>query len=233
VSGTLSNAKVLDTFFAPFGVALKGGHNAEHHNHNDVGSFVVALGKATPLLDPGSEIYTARTFSSKRYESGVLNSFGHSVPRVAGQLQRTGRDAAAKVLKTDFTDQADTLVIDIQSAYKVKPLKKLQCTFIYSREGAGSLTVIDEVEFDSPHDFGTALITFSPWKRLAPKRLLVGDGREAVQVEIAVEGGDFQIAAEEIKEDLSGGRIPVRLGIDLTKPAATAAIKVTITPAGE
>ena len=31
------------------GVALKGGHNAENHNHNDVGSFVVALGKSTPL----------------------------------------------------------------------------------------------------------------------------------------------------------------------------------------
>ncbi len=44
---------------APLAVALKGGHNAEHHNHNDVGSFVVALGKSTPLADPGGEVYTS------------------------------------------------------------------------------------------------------------------------------------------------------------------------------
>jgi len=43
-------------------VALKGGHNSEHHNHNDVGSFVVVLGNKALLLDPGSEVYTARTF---------------------------------------------------------------------------------------------------------------------------------------------------------------------------
>ena len=51
---------------------MKGGHNAENHNHNDVGSFVVALGRATPLVDPGSEVYTARTFSPRRYDSNVL-----------------------------------------------------------------------------------------------------------------------------------------------------------------
>ncbi len=73
------------------GAALKGGHNAENHNHNDVGSFVVALGSGTPLLDPGSEVYTARTFGPNRYQSNVLNSFGHPVPRVAGTLQVTGR----------------------------------------------------------------------------------------------------------------------------------------------
>jgi len=98
------------------GAALKGGHNAEHHNHNDVGTFVVALGQSTPLVDPGSETYTRRTFSPRRYESGVLNSFGHPVPRVAGQLQETGAKAAARVLKTDFTDAADTLVLDLSAA---------------------------------------------------------------------------------------------------------------------
>ncbi|MCH5374038.1 MAG: heparinase II/III-family protein, partial [Planctomycetes bacterium] len=99
------------------GVALKGGHNAEHHNHNDVGSFVVAWRGGTPIVDPGSEQYTARTFSSRRYESGVLNSFGHSVPRVAGQLQRNGRAAAAKIVRTEFTDTQDTLVLDLRDAY--------------------------------------------------------------------------------------------------------------------
>ncbi len=212
------------------GVALKGGHNAEHHNHNDVGSFVVALGGGTPLVDPGAEVYTARTFSGRRYESKVLNSFGHPVPRVAGQLQRTGREAAARVVRTEFTDTADTLALDIGSCYTVKPLKKLQRTFVFSRQGRGSLTVLDEVEFTSPHSFETALITFSPWKQAGPNRLVVGKGADAVRVEISADGGPVEIKGEEIHEDLPGGRIPTRLGIGLAAPVSKGAIKLTIAP---
>ena len=78
-----------------FVLALKGGHNGELHNHNDVGSYTLALaptsGKNAEMKfvsrDPGGEVYTARTFSSRRYEGQLLNSFGHPVPRVAGTLQ--------------------------------------------------------------------------------------------------------------------------------------------------
>jgi hypothetical protein len=213
------------------GVALKGGNNAEHHNHNDVGSYLVALGKATPLIDPGAEVYTARTFSSKRYVSGVLNSFGHPVPRVAGKLQRTGRSAAGKLLKKEFTDSADTVVFDIRSAYDVKELKKLQRTFVFTRAGQGSLTVIDEVEFDGPQSFGTALITMSDWKQLAPNRLRIGKGAEAVDVEISTSGSKFKIEPTEIKEDVRTPRLPVRLGIELTEPVAKAMVTVKIVPA--
>jgi hypothetical protein len=197
------------------GAALKGGHNDEHHNPNDVGSYVVAVGRSTPLLDPGREIYTSRTFSKRRYESNVLNSFGHAVPRVAGQLQETGRQAAAKILKTQFTDQADTLVMDISSAYKVAELKKLERTFVFSRESSGKLIVIDAVEFDGPQAFGTAVITFDNWKQLASNRLQVGDGPDHVVVDIAAEGSGFQIVPEQIREDLPSGRFCTRLGIDL------------------
>jgi hypothetical protein len=212
------------------GAALKGGHNDEHHNHNDVGSYVVALGRSTPLLDPGAEVYTARTFSKKRYDSNVLNSFGHSVPRVAGQLQETGRQAAAKILKTDFTDQADTLAMDISSAYKVKELKKLERTFVFSRAGSGKLTVTDAVEFDGPQTFGTAMITFDKWQQLGPNRLQVGDGPDRVIVEIAAQGNEFKIVPEEIHEDLHSKRFPTRLGIELVNPVSRATVTVTIAP---
>lgn len=214
------------------GVALKGGHNAEHHNHNDVGSFVVALAGGTPLLDPGGEVYTARTFSAKRYESNVLNSFGHPVPRVAGKLHRTGRAAQAKVLKTEFTDRADTLVLDLRSAYDVKELNKLVRTFVFSREGSGCLTVTDEVEFASPQEFGTALITFAKWRREGDAALIVGEGAQSVRVEIAARGGEVKLSGEEIEEDCHGGH-PTRLGIDLAGPAATAQITLRIRPAGK
>ena len=74
------------------------------------------------------------------------------------------------------------------------------------------------------------MITFDPWKQLAPNRLQVGDGQDRVIVDIAAEGNDFQIVPEEIRESLPGGRFPTRLGIELVKPVARATITLTITP---
>ena len=214
------------------GVALKGGHNSEHHNHNDVGSYVVALAGETPLLDPGGEIYTARTFSKDRYVSGVLNSFGHPVPRIGETLQRTGRAAAAKVLKTEFTDRTDTLVLDLRAAYPVKTLTKLERTFVFSRTGRGSLTVTDQVELAEPTVFETALITFSKWQQDG-KRIRVGSGESAVDVEIDTHGTDFTLEDTEIHENLSRGRIPIRLAIKLDRPVTSAQVTLTITPASK
>jgi hypothetical protein len=149
---------------------------------------------------------------------------------VAQTLQRPGRDAEAKILKTDFTADADTLVMDIRSPYPVKELTKLVRTFVFSRQGQGSLKVIDAVEFDSPKDFGTALITFSPWKRLAPNRIQVGDGADTVEVRIDAGGQEFRIEPTEIHEHLHGSRLPVRLGIELAEPVAKAQITLTILP---
>jgi hypothetical protein len=212
------------------GAALKGGHNDEHHNHNDVGSFVVALAGETPLLDPGAEVYTARTFSGRRYESGVINSFGHPVPRVAGNLQQTGRRAAARIVSTRFGEKEDALVLDIRSAYRVPELQKLERTFVFSREGGGRLTITDEAEFSSPQEFETALITTSPWRALDGKnRLAVGSGPAAVAV--AADAGDEELSvdATEIKED-THGRPPTRLGLRLARPVTRVKVRMEIVP---
>jgi hypothetical protein len=216
---------------AHLAVALKGGHNAEHHNHNDVGSYVAVAGNRAVLLDPGGEVYTGRTFSSRRYESDVLNSFGHPVPRVSGKLQRKGRDARAEVLRTEFTDLADTITFDISSAYDVDGLESLRRTFVYSREGEGSLTVTDEVELSRPADFGTALITLGEWKRREDGSILVYDFDEAVDVRLAAEGGELTVKAEEIEEDVRTRSLPVRIGVDFARPVRRGSISLKITPA--
>ncbi len=211
--------------------ALKGGHNAEHHNHNDVGSFIVVLGDKPLLIDPGSEVYTARTFSSKRYESNVLNSFGHPVPVIAGKLQRTGLAARARILSTSFTDASDSISLDIASAYDVPQLEKLHRTFTYSRKDDGSLIVKDEVAFKEPCEFGLALITFDSWKKISDSTLIVYDRNDALRIDIDVPDSSIEIKSEIIKEDLSTRKDPTRLGINLTKPVKNATVTITITPA--
>ena len=212
-------------------VALKGGNNAEHHNHNDVGSFVVVLDDKPLLLDPGGEVYTARTFSGRRYESDVLNSFGHPVPLVNGKLQRTGRQASGRIVRDEFTKDADTLLLDISSAYDVPELEKLQRKFVYSRQDSGSLTVTDEVVFSKPCEFGTALITFDKWQQISASSLVIRDQDKALRVDIEITGADFKIQPKTIEEDLSGRRLPTRLGINLTKPVLRAVVCLTIKPA--
>jgi hypothetical protein len=214
----------------PLAVALKGGHNQEHHNHNDVGSFIVVLGDKPLLLDPGGEIYTARTFSGRRYESNVLNSFGHPIPIVAGKLQLTGRQARGRVISRKFTDNSDTLVLDISSAYDVPELKKLEREFVYSRIGSGSLSVTDAVVFSRPCDFGTALITFSDWKQPSPSSIVVYDQKAALYVQVEVTGADFEIQPQTIREDLSVRKQPTRLGINLTNPVTEVVVSLSISP---
>ncbi len=215
------------------GVALKGGHNAEHHNHNDVGSFVVVVGDKPVLADPGAEVYTERTFSSNRYDSKVLNSFGHPVPVVAGQLQQTGGEARGEVLSKTFADEADTLVLDLRSAYRVAGLAKLERTFTYSRAGAGSLTVTDEVALESAAKFETALVTFGEWQALDDGAMLIRDGKRAVRVEISTDAAGYTLDAVRIEEDIKPKLLPTRIAIRLTGPvtAATVTVKVTPTPA--
>ena len=63
-----------------FAVGVKGGHNAEFHNHNDVGSYAIRFGGVLISGDPGGTEYTAITFSPKRYTIPIISSYGHPVP---------------------------------------------------------------------------------------------------------------------------------------------------------
>lgn len=207
-------------------VAVKGGHNAEHHNHNDLGSFVVLCGKQLMLLDPGNEVYTARTFSKQRYESNLLNSWGHPVPVVAGKLQRPGAEARARVLDTAFTEDSDSLRLDLRSAYECPELKRLERTFSYTRVGTGEFTVRDDVVFETPQSFGTALITTGEVKQVDQRTLLITNAEEKVRVEIDAGGSPFSIKTEQITED--SPIKPTRIGIELDDPVTTAFITTMI-----
>ena len=216
---------------ADFGAAIKGGHNDELHNHNDLGSFVVALGATVLLADPGSEVYTARTFSARRYESEVLNSRGHPVPVVAGRLQSTGRAFAAQVSATEWTRARDRLLLDLRGAYEVSSLRRLDREFLCRRGADEAFVITDDFEFSTPETFGSALITFSPWREISPGLLELGTGNDRVHVRVETEGGNVAVTATTITENLPGGRQPTRLGLDFTQPLARGRLRVTVTRA--
>jgi len=213
-------------------VAIKGGHNAEHHNHNDVGTFIAVVGGVAVLPDIGSEVYTQRTFSARRYESRALNSFGHPVPLIAGKMQSPGRQAAARLLALEQSDEGtDKVVFDLAAAYDVPSLSKLTRTCTYSRTGSGSLTVIDEFAFAQAETFETALLTFGRCEQLSSRVLQITDGAEAVRVEISVPDNiPLDIRAEPIREDLVARRTATRIGLRLKEAVRDGKVTVVITP---
>ncbi|MGQ9621709.1 MAG: heparinase II/III domain-containing protein, partial [Bacteroidales bacterium] len=81
--------------FYGFFFGAKGGFNAESHNHNDVGSCVMYYNGKPCLIDVGREEYTAKTFSSKRYEIWTMQSGWHNLPVINGMDQMNGADFKA------------------------------------------------------------------------------------------------------------------------------------------
>ncbi|MEI8309445.1 MAG: heparinase II/III family protein [Verrucomicrobiota bacterium] len=209
--------------------SLKGGNNGTSHGHYDLGSFVVVQGGRPLLVDPGSTVYNGQTFGPTRFENPVMNSYGHQVPKVAGQLQKGGDQHSATVTDKKFSDTSDSLTLDLSKGYDVPSLRKLTRRFEYARGDRGALTVRDLAEFDSPQAFGTALITFGEARAEKPGVWIVSQNNQSVRAEISADGAPFTVTQEVLKDEARAGKVR-RLGIDLNEPAARAAITVKITP---
>jgi hypothetical protein len=214
----------------PFAVCLKGGHNNESHNHNDVGTFMVVSGKTMLICDPGKTVYTARNASSRRYENKVMSSYGHAVPLIAGKEQRAGEKTAAVVLVSRFTPEQDTLTLDLRAPYDVPAMQKLEREFIYRRGPQAALVVTDTVEFSTPSTYEVALITWGKWERLSPTEICISDGPDAVRVVVDAAGQAFELRAETLDEDVLTPTKPIRLGLKVTAPVTVLQFKLTITP---
>ncbi|MBK9929995.1 MAG: heparinase II/III family protein [Saprospiraceae bacterium] len=100
-----------------FYLATHGGHNAESHNHNDVGDFLLYADGEPVIIDAGRGNYTARTFSAQRYELWFTQSQYHNLPIVNGYGQRAGRDYEAKNVQNKINESQASLNMDIAGAY--------------------------------------------------------------------------------------------------------------------
>ena len=112
-------------------VALKGGHNGESHNHNDVGSVVVAVDGVPVVVDPGRPTYTAQTFGPDRYDLWTMQSSWHSVPEVRGTPQRAG--SAFRATAAHASDDGTRLQLDLTAAYPTDRLTRWTRTVTLDR----------------------------------------------------------------------------------------------------
>lgn len=113
VAGARDVAGSSEGFF----FAAKGGHNAESHNHNDLGTCVLYFNGKPCLIDIGRERYTAKTFSSRRYEIWTMQSGYHNLPKINGIDQMQGREYVAKNSSFSADSKKAIFSTDISGAY--------------------------------------------------------------------------------------------------------------------
>ena len=229
------------------GVSFKGGNNSEFHNHNDVGSYVIAIDDVPVVLDPGTEVYTARTFGDLRYESRLIGSYGHSVPRIDGKEQThlsgqppvgfSGRNihpasaTAAKILKQTASEKGLSVTMDYKAAYNYIPgITRLERCFDFERTNKGRFIVADTAEFDREMSFEGAVITEGTVEELGNQKYLIKYKEKAVVLEV-FSSVPIKYSVDMILEKTSGNRVFRRMSFKTVKNCRSIKMEFKYTPA--
>ena len=134
-----------------FFLAAKSGHNAESHNHNDVGNFIVYVDGKPLFVDVGTEEYTAKTFGSDRYSIWYIGSLYHNCPSVNGVAQHAGREFAGCDVSYDSDDTHSRMSMNIAGAYpKEAGIDSWVRTVSMERGGDAVITITDRYSLEKP-----------------------------------------------------------------------------------
>lgn len=119
--------------------AVKGGHNNESHNHNDVGSFLLYKDGRPVLIDAGSGSYTKKTFSPERYTIWNMSSAYHNLPMIGGYAQKNGARYASR--EECYDGEARRVSMELADAYEAEaPI----CSFVRTCAfGGASVEITD------------------------------------------------------------------------------------------
>jgi hypothetical protein len=159
-----SDDRFYSEFYAPeaqwlikrtpcYGFAAKGGNNAEHHNHNDIGHFIFAKDSKQILCDLGSAPYVRDYFGPKRYTFLETNSRGHSVPIIDGEFQKGGKEFAAR----DTKYENGVFSLDISGAYEnLDASEKIVRSFEF---GDNFVKLTDKFAFSNKHSVVERLVS--------------------------------------------------------------------------
>lgn len=177
---------------APLIVAIKAGHNAEHHNQNDVGSFIVHVAGENLLTDPGRGLYSRDYFGPERYENIFASSYGHSVPRIGGELQQAGLEFAGELLDVTLEGARKSVLLELAGTYDVANLKSAQRQL--TLEADETLVFEDTFAFEGePTVVEEAFVTWSEVEIGGAEALIHGE-RHTLRLSIETpQGAEFHL----------------------------------------
>jgi hypothetical protein len=155
-----------------FYVAAKGGHNSESHNHNDIGSYVVFYDGQPLLIDVGSGKYTAKTFSSRRYDIWFNRSDYHNLPTINAETQQPGRDFKASDVTYRESKSSVSFSLDIASAYPKNALVNSWKRTITFNRGKGVI-IKDVTDLQKADAVVEHIMTCYPAEVTQPGKLVI------------------------------------------------------------
>ena len=221
-------------------LAAKGGHNAESHNHNDIGNFVTYIDGKPVIIDVGVETYSRKTFSPQRYEIWTMQSGYHSLPTINGVMQAPGESFAARDVQYSADDGAAQFSLDIAGAYPAEAgLKSWQRTVTLQRGKA--VEIVDRYQTaEKPASLTLSLITPCSVDASQPGRLTLGQSALAGDMvsgagTVAYDPALFEVAVETIDVadkrllGIWGSRL-YRLVFTARDPQASGSWKIAIRP---
>lgn len=207
---------------AELGFAAKAGHNDEPHNHNDLGSFLLAVNGEPLLSELGMGYYDAFYFRlDTRYESLSAGSQGHSVPLIAGSAQRHGREARAIV--EEVRADAGRVVFDLTSAYEVPGLRRVRRELAFDD---GTLTIVDSFALARPVEIVDRLVSLFPIELVGDTAVIRGE-RGALRLTWS-DGWEPRLGAAEFRTH-DGDPATAHL-LDLVRTAAEARCTILVEP---
>jgi hypothetical protein len=174
-----------------FALAVKGGNNGESHNHNDVGSLTVYKDGKPFLIDIGVETYTAKTFSSERYDIWTMQSGFHNLPTFGGVGQAAGADFSARNVQAEFTEKQAQISLDIAPAYPAEARVQSYRRTVTLRRGQ-EIEIVDIHEGELP-----AVLSLMTCVEPTVDRALHFDGLGRIDLDGA---GEIEIEAIDIDD---------------------------------
>lgn len=168
-------------------LAAKGGHNDESHNHNDVGSFIVAVDGRPVLVDPGAGVYTRQTFGPDRYQIWTMQSSWHNAPAPAGCQQAAGRAHRATGVTAALTADTAELSLDLAAAYPAQAGVRSWRRTIRLDRRARLISVRDSWELSQSSERSVCYLITPHEPRVAGSAIMLGSG---LVLEIDAETGE-------------------------------------------
>lgn len=175
----ISRAKTAGGHLIEF--AAKGGHNDEHHNHNDIGSYLLNADGQPFIVEIGTPKYCKQFFGPQRYEFWATRSLGHSVPLIHGYEQPAGKQFAGHVVEELLTVQKAVFSLEATAAYPVQAEVKHYLRGFDFNKFTGALQVTDEIETRKPGAIETAIICGSQ-PTIANQIAILTTGKTSVRI---------------------------------------------------
>lgn len=142
--------------------AAKGGHNAEHHNHNDCGNYILNINGKPLVVEIGAPEYTKDFFRENRYQYLAARTLGHSLPIINGCEQAAGPHYAAKVLSHELTEDHIEFSLELTACYPPTASCSELVRSFHLDKRKGRLRVKECYELLKHDSFETSIIAEEP-----------------------------------------------------------------------